>query len=176
MVRRRRRPQGYRRQEDKLIPVARQGVASAFCIRANVGDVSANDWNTQIIAEFRASSGKVGGQFEGAPLLILHTTGARSGQERLNPLMYKELGPKTLAIFASKGGAPSNPDWYYNLVANPAVTIELKTETHEVTARVAPAQERDPIWEAWKVEKPQFAEYEATANRDIPVVILDLSS
>src|SRR5579884_72453 len=97
-----------------------------------------NDWNQTIIDEFRANGGKVGGQFEGAPLLILHSTGAKSGQERLAPVMYQEVDGG-YAIFASKAGAPTNPDWYHNLRANPSATIELGTETLPVTARVAGA-------------------------------------
>ena len=91
----------------------------------------ANDWNTQIINEFRANEGRVGGNFEGAPLLLLHTTGARTGQERVNPMMYQDLGD-SVAVFASKAGASSNPDWYRNLVANPDVTAEIGTATRDL--------------------------------------------
>src|SRR6187397_443714 len=94
-----------------------------------------SDWNTSIIEEFRANGGKVGGNFEGAPLLLLHTTGAKSGQERLHPLVYQQVGDD-VAIFASKGGAPSNPDWFHNVVAHPDVTIEIGTDTVPVRARV----------------------------------------
>ena len=79
-----------------------------------------NDWNAKIIEEFRANEGRVGGQFEGAPLLLLHSIGARSGKERVNPMMYQAVGD-AYAVFASKGGAPSNPDWYHNLIATPDV-------------------------------------------------------
>ena len=95
-----------------------------------------NDWNQQIIAEFRANDGVVGGQLAGVPLLLLHHTGAKSGTERVNPLAYQRIG-NSVAVFASKGGAPTNPDWYYNLVAHPDVTVEIGTETHHATARVA---------------------------------------
>src|SRR5215469_18297866 len=95
-----------------------------------------NDWNAKIIAEFRANGGKVGGAFEGAPLLLLHTTGAKTGQERVNPVMYRQVGGN-YAVFASKAGAPTHPDWYHNLVANPAVTAEIGTQTVDLTARVA---------------------------------------
>ena len=98
-----------------------------------------SDWNTAIIDEFRASGGKVGGNFAGAPLLLLHTTGAKTGQERVNPMMYRQVGDN-LAVFASKAGAPTNPDWYHNLVANPAVTAEIGTQTLPFTARVAAAR------------------------------------
>ena len=131
-----------------------------------------SDWNAAIIDEFRARGGKVGGQFEGAPLLILHTTGAKSGQERVTPLVYQPVGD-ALAIFGSKGGAPTNPDWYHNVVANPKVTVEVGTETLERTARVAEGDERERIWSAQKQLMPGFAEYEANTTRQIPVVILD---
>jgi deazaflavin-dependent oxidoreductase (nitroreductase family) len=128
--------------------------------------------NQEIIEEFRANGGKVGGWFEGAPMLLLHTTGAKSGLPRLNPLMYQQVGDD-LAVFASKAGAPTNPDWYYNLRANPNVEIEVGTETIPVTAFVADDDERDRIWDIQKERYPTFAEYEKTAaGRKIPVVLL----
>ena len=128
--------------------------------------------NQEIIEEFRANAGKVGGWFEGAPMLLLHTIGAKSGLPRVNPLMYQQVGDD-LAVFASKAGAPTNPDWYYNLRANPNVEIELGTETIPVTAFVADDDERDRIWEIQKQRYPTFAEYEKTAaGRKIPVVLL----
>lgn len=130
------------------------------------------DWNSQIIEEFRANGGKVGGQFEGAPLLLLHTTGARTGQERVNPVMYRAEGNK-LAVFASKAGANTNPDWYHNLLANPVVTVEIGAETKSAHARVASQDERDRIWSAQKTEWPGFADYETKTSRQIPVVILE---
>src|SRR5476649_2376870 len=96
-----------------------------------------NYWNTKIIEEFRNNEGRVSGQFEGAPLLVLHSTGAKSGAERLNPIMYQRLDDGRVAVFASKGGAPTNPDWYYNLVAHPAASIEIGSDTVSVKARVA---------------------------------------
>ena len=133
----------------------------------------ANEWNAKIIEEFRANEGKVGGFFENMPLLLLHHTGAKSGAERVNPLAYQRVGD-SLAIFASKGGAPTNPDWYHNLVAHPEASIEVGTETFPVTARVATGEERDRIWETQKEAFPNFAEYEQTAaGRTIPVVLLD---
>ena len=131
-----------------------------------------NDFNQKIIDEFRANAGVVGGPFEGGTLLILHTTGAKSGAVRLSPLMYREEGDD-LAIFASKAGAPDNPDWYHNVRANPDVTIEIGTETRAARARVAEGAERDEIWDRQKTEVPQFAEYEANTDRTIPVVILE---
>jgi deazaflavin-dependent oxidoreductase (nitroreductase family) len=137
-----------------------------------VAVAEANDDNQQIIDEFRANGGKVGDVFEGAPLLLLHSTGAKSGRERVNPLMYQEVGEE-LAVFASKAGAPTNPDWYYNLRAHPQAKIELGTETVAVQARVAAEEERARIWEHQKQQFPNFAEYEKTAGgRQIPVVLL----
>ena len=94
-----------------------------------------NDWNAQIIAEFRANAGEVGGQFEGAPLLLLHSTGAKSGLERIAPVMYQPVDGGW-AVFASKAGAPDNPDWYHNLLANPDASIEVGAETRAVGAEV----------------------------------------
>ena len=132
-----------------------------------------NDWNQQIIDEFRANDGKVGGMFEGMPMLILHSTGRKSGQERLNPLAYQQLDG-AWAIFASKAGAPTHPDWYYNLTAGPDVSIEIGTETVDVTARVADGDERTRIWETQKASIPTFAGYEESAgDREIPVIVLE---
>lgn len=130
------------------------------------------DWNQTIIDEFRANEGKVGGQFDGAPVLLLHHTGARSGTVRVSPLMYQPVGD-TYAIFASKAGAPTNPDWYHNLVANPRASIEVGTETVDVTARVTDAVERGPIWTAQKQNYPGFAGYEQNTTRQIPVLLLE---
>jgi deazaflavin-dependent oxidoreductase (nitroreductase family) len=130
------------------------------------------DWNSGIIEEFRANGGKVSGPFEGAPLLLLHTKGAKTGAERVNPLMYRPEGD-ALAIFASKAGAPTNPDWYYNLLANPKVTVEVGTQTREMVARVADGEERDRIWAAHKQNAPGFADYEQKTTRQIPVVLLE---
>ncbi len=130
------------------------------------------DFNSKIIEEFRANGGKVGGPFEGAPVLLLHTTGAKSGEERVNPMMYQRIGDG-FAVFASKAGAPRNPDWYHNLVANPRVKAEVGTETIELTARVADDETRRPIWEAWKKANPGFADYEKRTTRQIPVVLLE---
>lgn len=134
-----------------------------------------NDWNTGVIAEFRANAGRVGGQFEGAPLLLLHTKGAKSGQERVSPLMYRTEG-NSLVIFASKAGAHTHPDWYHNLRANPQVSIEIGTEARNMTARIATGAERDRLYDAHKDEYPTFAEYEKKAQRTIPVIILEPAS
>ena len=131
-----------------------------------------NDYNTQIIEEFRANEGKVGGDFEGAPLLLLHSTGAKSGAERINPVMYRPVGD-ALAVFASKAGADTNPDWFHNVKAHPDVEVEVGTETRQLRARVAEGTERDGIWEAQKADWSGFADYESKTDRVIPVVILE---
>ena len=132
----------------------------------------ANDWNTRIIEEFRANGGKVGGQFAGAPLLLLHTTGAKTGQARVNPMMYLADGEDHV-VFASKAGAPTNPDWYHNLVANPRASIEVGDQTLNVVARVADGETRERLWSRQKELYPGFADYEAKTTRQIPVVILE---
>ena len=131
-----------------------------------------DDFNTKIIKEFRENDGVVGGPFEGSKLLILHSTGAKSGAVRENPVVYKDLDG-SYAIFASKGGAPTNPDWYYNILAHPAVEAEIGTQKVRLTARVAGPEEREKIWVPWKTANPGFAEYEAKTDREIPVVILE---
>jgi deazaflavin-dependent oxidoreductase (nitroreductase family) len=131
-----------------------------------------SDFNAAIIDEFRANGGKVGGQFEGAPMVLLHTTGARSGTERVNPLVYQADGDR-IAIFGSKGGAPTHPAWFHNLVANPDVTVELGPDTVPMRARVAEGEERERIWTRQKQVMPGFADYEANTTRVIPVVILE---
>jgi deazaflavin-dependent oxidoreductase (nitroreductase family) len=130
------------------------------------------DFNQQIIDEFRANGGKVGGSFAGAPLLLLHTTGAKSGQERVNPMMYRAVGD-AWAVFASKAGAPSHPDWFHNLRANPDAAAEIGTETVPVRARVLEGDERENVWSAQKHDYPGFAEYEQKTDREIPVVLLE---
>jgi deazaflavin-dependent oxidoreductase (nitroreductase family) len=130
-----------------------------------------SDWNTQIIEEFRANAGKVGGQFEGAPLLLLHSTGAKSGQARVNPMMYLADGDD-LVVFASKAGAPTSPDWYHNLVANPRAAVEVEDRTVNVSATVAEGETRERLWTLQKELYPGFAEYEAKTTRQIPVVVL----
>ena len=130
-----------------------------------------NDWNRKIIEEFRANKGKVGGPFEGAPLLLLTTTGAKSGQQRTTPLVYMPDGDRKI-IFASKAGAPTNPDWYHNLVAHPQVTVEVGTETLNVTAVVITGEERDRLYAKQAAINPGFAEYETKTTRKIPVIAL----
>jgi len=133
------------------------------------------DGNQQVIEEFRANGGRVGGNFEGRTLLLLHHRGAKTGTERVNPVAYQRLSEGSVAVFASKGGSPTNPDWYHNVVANPDVTVELGTETFPAQARIAEGAERDSIWERQKRDWPGFAEYEEKTKgiREIPVVILE---
>ncbi|GHO98156.1 hypothetical protein KSF_082040 [Reticulibacter mediterranei] len=130
-----------------------------------------NDWNRQIIEEFRTNDGKVGGAFEGVPLLLLTTTGAKSGQQRINPLTYL-LDDGCLFIFASKGGAPTNPAWYYNLIAHPQVIVEIGTERFAATAKPVEGEKRDQIYAKEVQHHPGVAEYEKKASRKIPVVEL----
>jgi deazaflavin-dependent oxidoreductase (nitroreductase family) len=132
-----------------------------------------SDWNSKVIEEFRENGGKVS-DFNG-PLLLLHTTGAKTGQERVNPVMYRTVG-SGYAVFATKAGAPVNPDWYHNVVANPDVQAEIGSQTLRLRARVAEPAEREPIWTAQKAEFPGFADYEAKTTRQIPVVILEAAS
>jgi deazaflavin-dependent oxidoreductase (nitroreductase family) len=133
-----------------------------------------SNWNEGIIEEFRANEGRVGGMFEGRPLLLLHHAGAKSGKVRINPLAYQADGDRFI-VFASKGGAPTNPDWYHNLRANPEATVEVGTRTIPVRARVADAEERERIWSRQKELMPGFAEYEKKTSRKIPVLILEPS-
>jgi deazaflavin-dependent oxidoreductase (nitroreductase family) len=131
-----------------------------------------NDWNTKIINEFRANEGKVGGPFEGAPMLLLHTKGARTGLPRVNPLVYLPDDDRYL-IFASKGGAPTNPDWYHNLLADPDVTVEVGTEEVPVQAVVITGPERDELYARQVEHRPAFGEYVTKTTRVIPVVALE---
>lgn len=131
-----------------------------------------NDWNAAIIEEFRANDGRVGGMFEGRTLLLLHHTGARTGTRRVTPLAYQDLADG-YAVFASKAGADTNPDWYHNVVANPGTEVEVGTGTIRVRARVASGAERDRIWTRQKQDFPQFEEYESKTSRVIPVIVLE---
>ena len=131
------------------------------------------DFNRKIIDEFRTNEGRVGGPFEGLTMLLLHHRGARSGTERVSPLAYQRLADGSLAIFGSKGGAPSHPAWFHNVAANPDARVEVGTETFDVRARVAEGEERDRIWEKQKRDRPAFAEYETKTSRVIPVVVLE---
>ncbi len=132
---------------------------------------SPQDFNAKIIEEFHANEGRVGGMFEGVPLLLLHHTGVKSGQSRINPLAY-QADNGHYVIFASKAGAPTNPDWYHNLKANPNVKIEVGADTLDAVASEATGAERDRLFDTQKARVPQFAEYEEKAGRIIPVMVL----
>jgi len=133
------------------------------------------DFNAKIIDEFRANGGRVGGMFESMPLLLLHHTGAKSGKQRVNPLAYQRDGDRYV-IFASKAGAPTNPDWYHNLKADPEVAIEVGTETINVVASEASDDERERLFRAQAERSPQFAAYQDKTDRVIPAIILTPTS
>jgi deazaflavin-dependent oxidoreductase (nitroreductase family) len=133
--------------------------------------MSTSDYNARIIDEFRANEGRVGGSFEGVPLLLLHHAGARSGEQRVNPLSYQRDDGRYV-VFASRGGAPRNPAWYHNLKANPNATIEVGTDTIEVRASEARGEERERLYRTQAERIPQFAEYERRTERTIPVIVL----
>ncbi len=130
-----------------------------------------SNWNQATIDEFRANSGKVGGPFAGRTLLLLHTVGAKSRQERINPVAYITDGDR-LVIIASKGGAPTNPDWYYNVLAHPLVTVEVGTEQFQAQAAVASEPERTRLYAKMVEMMPGFAEYQRKTTRVIPVITL----
>ncbi|BAH34143.1 MULTISPECIES: nitroreductase/quinone reductase family protein [Rhodococcus erythropolis group] len=138
--------------------------------------MSTDDWNAGIIAEFRENEGKVGDPFEGAPMVLVHHTGRKSGRDFVSPMMYlaDEQDPKTIYVFASKAGAPTNPDWYYNLVATDQAEVEIGTETYPVSVSEVTGEKRDRIYDEQASRYPGFAEYaEKTAGiRTIPVVAL----
>jgi len=132
-----------------------------------------SDFNQQIIEEFRANEGRVGGGFEGAPMILVHHRGAKTGTERVTPLVYQPVGD-AFAVFGSKAGATTHPHWYLNLVANPETEVEVGADTIPVRARVAEGDERERIWAKQKELMPGFAEYEQTAgDREIPVILLE---
>ncbi len=132
-------------------------------------------YNRQLIEEFRSNRNKAGGPFEGRPLLLLTTTGARSGERRTTPMMYIRDGGQLLVI-ASNAGAPKHPDWYHNLVAHPQVTVEVGTETFDATARVTQGEERQRLWNRIVELHPFFAEHQAKVTRQIPVIVLSRSA
>ena len=130
-----------------------------------------SDFNRKVIDEFRANEGKVGGPFEGAPVLLLTSTGAKSGEQRTTPVVYQPDGDRMI-IFASKAGAPENPAWYHNLRANPTASVEVGSDTVEVEAVVTDGDERQRLFDRQKQLMPQFADYEQKTTRQIPVVAL----
>jgi deazaflavin-dependent oxidoreductase (nitroreductase family) len=131
-----------------------------------------NEFNQQLIAEFRANGGKVGGMFAGAPLLLLTTTGAKSGKERVSPLAYTTDNGRWV-IIASKAGAPTHPDWFHNLKANPEVTVEIGTERFPARASIPEDPERQRLYDQMAAKMPNFAEYQRNTTRKIPVVVLE---
>jgi deazaflavin-dependent oxidoreductase (nitroreductase family) len=131
-----------------------------------------NEFNEAIIAEFRANGGKVGGPFEGAPVLLLTSVGAKSGERRTTPVVYLPDGER-MVIFASKAGAPTNPGWYHNLVANPRASVEVGLDTVEVEAKVTSGEERDQLFARQEAIMPQFTEYRQKTTRQIPVIALE---
>ncbi len=131
-----------------------------------------SDFNRSVIEEFRANHGKVGGGFAGAPMVLLTTTGAKSGQKRVNPLVGL-LDGDTLYVVASKAGAPTSPDWYHNLLANPSVEVEFGDERFDATAvPITSGPERDRLYAAQVAAMPGFADYERATTRVIPIVEL----
>jgi deazaflavin-dependent oxidoreductase (nitroreductase family) len=131
-----------------------------------------NDFNRQLIEEYRANGGKVTGQFANSPLLLLTTTGAKSGQLRTNPLVYTRDGDR-IVIIASKGGAPTNPDWYHNVMAHPEASVELGSERFPVRASFPQGEERTRLYDQQAAQMPNFAEYQRNTARQIPVIVLE---
>jgi deazaflavin-dependent oxidoreductase (nitroreductase family) len=132
-----------------------------------------SDWNTRVVEEFRANGGQVSGPLAGANMLLLHTTGAKSGEERVHPLVYQDTGGDDVVIFASNYGGPNYPAWYYNLLAHPEATIEIGGGTRPVRARVTEGDERERFWTRQKQDRPNFADYEQKTTRTIPVIVLE---
>lgn len=132
-----------------------------------------SDWNQKIIAEFRESGGKVGGRYEHQPLLLLHHHGAKTRTERINPVAYQRIGANAVAVFGTKGGAPKDPQWVRNLLADPRARVEVGTDSYDIVARVAEGEERERIWEKQKELNSAFAGYETKTDRLIPVVVLE---
>jgi deazaflavin-dependent oxidoreductase (nitroreductase family) len=132
---------------------------------------SPQEFNAQVIEEFRANEGRVGGMFEQMPLVLVHHIGAKSGTSRINPLAYLQDGARYV-VFASKAGAPTDPDWYHNLIAHPETTLEVGTETIPVLATEAEGEERERLYDEMAERAPTFREYAQKAGRKIPVIVL----
>jgi len=137
-----------------------------------MANASPGNWNQSVIDEFRANGGKVGGMWTGRPLLLLTTTGAKTGRRHTTPLVYNTDRDRLL-VFATKGGSPTHPAWYHNLIANPRVTVEQGGETFEANAVPITGEERDRLYNMHAEQFPQFAEYERKTTRKIPVVALE---
>lgn len=157
------------------MPTMLSETATLSLIRRRRSDVAMSgrtgDWNAQTIAEFRLNHGKVGGPWKGAPLLLLNHIGARSGKPRVNPMMYLKDGDRYV-VFASKGGADTSPDWYYNLKGRPEVQIEVGDETIDVHAMEITGPERDRLYARQASLYPRFADYQRKTKRVIPVMAL----
>jgi deazaflavin-dependent oxidoreductase (nitroreductase family) len=134
------------------------------------------DWNQQIIDEFRANEGRVGGMFEGAPMILIHHVGAKTGTERVSPLVYFAEDDGRMVIVASKGGAPDNPAWYHNLKANPKIDVEVGARTFPVLVEEIAGEERDQVWQRVITERSGFADYQQKTSRTIPVLRLTPSA
>lgn len=146
-----------------------EGAGEGAVSLSHMSDVQ--DWNAKIIEEFRANQGQLDGQFAGSPVLLLGTTGAKTGRPRTNPVMYLDLEGHRY-VFASKAGADVNPDWYHNLRANPQVTVEVGAHSYRATATTVAGADRDRIYEEQVRRYPQFGEYASKTSRVIPVVDL----
>jgi deazaflavin-dependent oxidoreductase (nitroreductase family) len=131
-----------------------------------------SDWNEKIIAEFRANAGRVGGMFEGAPMILIHHVGAKSGIERVTPLVHFPEDDGSTVIVASNGGAPTHPAWFHNLTANPKIDVEVGAETYTVVADEITGSERDEFWKHVVAERPGFGDYERKTERVIPLLRL----
>ena len=139
---------------------------------SDVDPVAVNEFNRGVIDEFRTNEGQVGGLFQGAPMLLLTSTGAKTGRRHTTPVVYTTDGDR-LVILASKGGSPTNPAWYHNLVANPEATVELGPDTFKVKAVVTTGEERSRLFEQQAAVMPNFAEYQQKTTRQIPVIALE---
>ena len=131
-----------------------------------------SDWNEKIIKEFRANEGRVGGPFTGSPMVLIHHVGARTGTERVAPLVYFPQPDGSMLIIASRRGGPTNPDWYHNLKAIPKIDVEVGTETFGVEATEVDAAERTELWPRLVAERPGFGDYQQKVSRTIPVIRL----
>jgi deazaflavin-dependent oxidoreductase (nitroreductase family) len=131
-----------------------------------------NDWNQQVIDEFRANSGRVGGMFEGAPMILIHHVGAKSGEERVAPLVYFPEDEGRMVVVASAGGAPKHPAWYHNLRANPKIDVEVGARTYPVLAEEITGADRDEVWQRVVSERPGFGDYQEKTERTIPLLRL----
>ena len=131
-----------------------------------------SDWNKGVIEEFRTNEGRVGGPFEGAPMILIHHIGAKTGTERVSPLRYFPQDDGSMLVIASKAGAPDNPDWFHNIRANPRCDVEVGTETFTVDAEVLTPGERDAVWPAIVAKAPGFGAYERKTERVMPVLRL----